>query len=210
MIIPEPVIWDKLIKDHPRIKKFRSKPFMLFKSLASLHEGSVAPGDLNIVSIPQVDLTSDAISPMDSSANDLNHISSTNVDDSMSSSDLQGKGASRRDEPEATTSTNSEQKGALPVKKRKQSQIVVVLENYMDFHKKQSAKLIDELRESKQDDMFSIGNCVAALEPMEDLSVSEKAKALRIFKCPMNREMFINTKDSNLRLYWLKEDISEM
>ncbi|KAM3225197.1 hypothetical protein ACQJBY_058130 [Aegilops geniculata] len=38
MIIAEPVIWDKLIKDHPRVKKFRSKPFMLFKTLASLHE----------------------------------------------------------------------------------------------------------------------------------------------------------------------------
>ena len=80
----------------------------------------------------------------------------------------------------------------------------------MDFRKKQSAKLVDELKESKPDDMFSIGNCVAALEPMEDLSVAEKAKALRLFKCPMNREIFINTKDSNLRLYWLKEEISEM
>ena len=72
------------------------------------------------------------------------------------------------------------------------------------------SKLVDELKESKQDDIFSIGNCVAALEPMEDLSVAEKAKALRLFKCPMNREIFINTKDSNLRLYWLKEEISEM
>ncbi|XBH96407.1 hypothetical protein VPH35_086799 [Triticum aestivum] len=200
MIIAEPVIWDKLIKDNARVKKFRSKPFMLFKSLALLHEGSVASGDLNFVSIPQVDLTSDAISPMDSSTNDLNRISSTNVDDGMSSSDLQGQWASRRDEPEATTSTNSEQKGALPVKKRKQSQITV----------KQSAKLVDELKESKPDDMFSIGNCVAALEPTKDLSVAEKAKALRLFKCPMNQEIFINTKDSNLRLYWLKEEISEM
>ena len=172
--------------------------------------GSIASGDLNFVSIPQVDLTSDAISPMDSSTNDLNHISSTNVDDGMSSSDLQGQGASRRDEPEATTSTNSDQKGALSVKKRKQSQIAVVLEDYMDFRKKQSAKLVDELKESKQDDMFSIGNCVAALEPMEDLSVAEKANALWLFKCPINQEIFINTKDSNLGLYWLKEEISEM
>uniref|UniRef100_A0A8R7TU85 Uncharacterized protein n=1 Tax=Triticum urartu TaxID=4572 RepID=A0A8R7TU85_TRIUA len=121
---------------------------------------------------------------MDSSTNDLNHISSTNVDDGMSSSDVQGQGASRRDEPEATTFTNSEQKGALPVKKRKQSQIAVVLEDYMDFRKKQSVKLIDELKESKQDDMFSIGNCVAALEPMEDLSVAEKSKGTMAFQMP--------------------------
>ena len=60
------------------------------------------------------------------------------------------------------------------MKKRKQSQIAVVLEDYMDFWKKQSAKLVDELKESKQDDIFSIGNCVAALEPMEDLSVAGK------------------------------------
>ncbi|XBH96909.1 hypothetical protein VPH35_087211 [Triticum aestivum] len=147
VIIVEPVIWDTLIKDNARIKKFRSKPFMLFKSLALLHEGSVASGDLKFVSILQVDLTSDAIPPMDSSTNDLSRISSTNVDDGMSLSDLQGQGASRRDEPEATTSTNSDQKGALSVKKRKQSQIAIVLKDYMDFRKKQSAKLVDELNE---------------------------------------------------------------
>ena len=79
--------------------------------------GSIASGDLNFVSIPQVGLTSDAISPMDSSTNYLNHISSTNVDDGMSSSNLQGQGASRRDEPEATTSTNSEQKGSTACEK---------------------------------------------------------------------------------------------
>ena len=96
IIIAEPVIWDKLIKDHPRVKKFCLKPFMLFKALASLHEGSVASGDLNFISIPQVDLTSDAISPMDSSTDDV-PFSSTNLEAGMSSSDLLDQGASRRD-----------------------------------------------------------------------------------------------------------------
>lgn len=208
MIIAEPVIWDKLIKDHPRVKKFRSKPFMLFKALASLHEGSVASGDLNFISIPQVDLTSNAISPMDSSTNDVNPFSSTNLEAGMSSSDLQDQGASRRDEAERATSANSEQKGVEPMKKRKQSQIALVLDDYIDFRKMQSAKLVEELKESKQDDLFSIGNCVDALESIEELSVAEKAKALRLFKCPMNREIFINTKNPRLRLFWLKEEIA--
>ena len=125
----------------------------------------------------------------------------------MSSSDLQGQGASRRDKAKPATSENSGQKGGGPMKKRKQSQVALALEDYIDFRKKQSATLVEELKES---DKFSIANCVAVLEPMEDLSIAEKAKALRLFKCPMNREIFINTKNPSLRIFWLKEEINAM
>ncbi|EMS67285.1 hypothetical protein TRIUR3_26908 [Triticum urartu] len=154
MIIVEPVIWDKLIKDHPRVKKFRSKPFMLFKALASLHEGSVASGDINFISTQRVDLTSDAISPMGSPMNDVNPFSSANLEAGMSSSDLQDQGASRRDEAERATSASSEQKGVELMKKRKHIPVALALEDYIDFRKKQAAKLDEELKESKLDNFF--------------------------------------------------------
>ncbi|XP_062191281.1 uncharacterized protein LOC133895107 [Phragmites australis] len=54
MIIAEPKIWDKIIKDHPKVRKFRQKPFPLFNYLASLYEGSIATGDLNFISTERV------------------------------------------------------------------------------------------------------------------------------------------------------------
>ncbi|KAM0903180.1 hypothetical protein ACQ4PT_018829 [Festuca glaucescens] len=41
MIIAEPIIWEKLKKDYPRVKWYEGKPFLLFPTLASLYEGIV-------------------------------------------------------------------------------------------------------------------------------------------------------------------------
>ena len=97
-----------------------------------------------------------------------------------------------------------------PVKKRKQSQIAAVLNDYVDFKKQQSQKFMEEMKDPKPTNQFTIGSCVAALETMDDLSVAEKSKALRLFKCELNREIFLNTKDPILRTFWLKEEISTM
>ncbi|KQK15264.2 uncharacterized protein LOC100842185 [Brachypodium distachyon] len=187
MIIAEPDIWEnKLVKDFPKVKKFRSKPFTLFNSLCSLYEGSVATGDLNFVSVQQVaqhvDLTTDPVSPTVSSANhheSLNPFSYTSLDGHMSSTDLHGPEASRREDAEPTTSALKEE----PPERRKQSQVAVVLEEYLDFRKKQSMKFIEEIKEPKPDEKFSIAACVSTLEEMEGLTDWEKGKALRLFKC---------------------------
>ncbi|KAF8712075.1 hypothetical protein HU200_028910 [Digitaria exilis] len=50
MIIAEPVIWEKLIKDNVKVAKFREKAFPLFNSLEELYQGSIATGDLNFTS----------------------------------------------------------------------------------------------------------------------------------------------------------------
>ncbi|KAM0828028.1 hypothetical protein ACQ4PT_052881 [Festuca glaucescens] len=208
MIIAEPIIWEKLKKDYPRVKRYEGKPFLLFPILASLYEGSIATGDLNFLSIPSVDLTSDVVSPTDSSTNQhgmLNPFSTTH--DAGQSSNMHGQ------EAEPTTSASSGQKVDEPVKKkRKQSQIAQVLEDYVDFKKQQSQTFVEEMKEPKQKDQFTIASCVAALETIEEeeLSIAEKSKALRLFKCQLNREIFLNTKDPILRTFWLKEEISAM
>ncbi|RCV30074.1 hypothetical protein SETIT_6G064900v2 [Setaria italica] len=55
MILTEPQVWEKLIANHPRVAKFRKKPFPLFYQLEALYEGSVATGNLNFTSTMQVD-----------------------------------------------------------------------------------------------------------------------------------------------------------
>lgn len=89
-------------------------------------------------------------------------------------------------------------------------QIAQVLEEYVDFRKQQCQKFVEEMKEPKQTEQFTIGNCVAALETMEDLSHAEKSKCLRLFKCPDNRDIFLNTKDPILRTLRLKDEISAM
>ncbi|KQJ83368.1 hypothetical protein BRADI_5g14526v3 [Brachypodium distachyon] len=119
----------------------------------------------------------------------------------MSSTDLHGPEASRREDAEPTTSALKEE----PPKRRKQSQVAVVLEEYLDFRKKQS--VVEEIKEPKPDEKFSIAACVSTLEEMEGLTDREKGKVLRLFKCQQNRESFINTKVASVRLCWLKEEI---
>uniref|UniRef100_A0ACD5WGX4 Uncharacterized protein n=1 Tax=Avena sativa TaxID=4498 RepID=A0ACD5WGX4_AVESA len=207
MIIIEPEIWEKIKKNYPRASKYEAKPFMLFPRLALLYEGSIATGDLNFLSIPQVDLTSGPISPTDSSTNQYGNPFSTAHDGGQSSTNLHGQG---HQDVEPTASATSDQKGEEPVKKRKQIQIALALEDYVDFRKKQTQQFVEEMKEPKQVDQFSIANCVAALEPMKDLTVAEKSKALRLFKCQLNREIFLNTKVPILRIFWLKEEITAM
>ena len=134
----------------------------------------------------------------------LNPFSSATLDGQAATSTNQGA-----EEFEPTTSAYSGQKGEGSVKKRKQSQVAVVLEEYLDFRKKQSKKFVEEMKEApKEDDTYSIASCVATLEAIEELTDLEKAKALRLFKCPLNRELFINSKIPSVRLYWVKEEIN--
>jgi hypothetical protein len=77
----------------------------------------------------------------------------------------------------------------------------------MDFKKKQAQQIVEEMKELNQTNQFLIGNCVRALESMEGLTIAAKSNSLWLFKCQLNREIFLNTKDPLLRMFWLKEEI---
>ena len=62
----------------------------------------------------------------------------------------------RQEETERATSANSEQKGVEPMKNRKHNHVALALEDYIDFWKKQAAKLDEELKESKQYNFLDI------------------------------------------------------
>lgn len=53
------------------MKKFCNKPFPLYNYLAALYEGSIATGDLNFISIEQVQPQTDQVIPNENDAHDV-------------------------------------------------------------------------------------------------------------------------------------------
>ncbi|KAL6591856.1 hypothetical protein ACP70R_049719 [Stipagrostis hirtigluma subsp. patula] len=124
-----------------------------------------------------------------------------------------GQGASSSyinlDEEEHATSACSGRKEDDPGKKRKQGHVAVVLEKYVDFKMQQSKKFVEELDETKKPkEEYSIKNCMDVLDTIEELSDEEKAMATNVFKCGVNREIFMNFKKPTVRLIWLKAEIA--
>ncbi|CAN6329440.1 unnamed protein product [Urochloa humidicola] len=74
--------------------------------------------------------------------------------------------------------------------------------------KKQTETFLDQLDDKMLTNDYSIKNCLNLLESIEELSDEEKAKATSIFKCELNREIFINFKNPNVRLLWVKGEIT--
>jgi hypothetical protein len=94
-------------------------------------------------------------------------------------------------------------------KKRKQSQVACVLGEYLEFKKDQSTINLEDLKEKKRrEEEFSVANCVYVLEAMDDLTDEQKADALEVFKCDLNRQVFIKTKNPNVRRIWLMKRIA--
>lgn len=155
--------------------------------------------------VPQVENTSNHAPLVDSEATngDLSPFASTN---------LEGEGVTGAnlgaEEVEPTTSICSGQKGEETREKRKHSQIGGVLENNLDFKMKKTQEVVDKVKEvPKQEDRFTIEKCVGALEAIDELTDMEKAKVLKLFKCGLNREIFMTTKSASVRLIWLRSEI---
>lgn len=109
---------------------------------------------------------------------------------------------------ESSTPNKSGEEGA-PGKKRKKNQVALVLENYLEFKKDQTQMVVEKLvQASKEENDCSIPKCIAAVEMIQELTDEEKAKALGLFRCPLNREIFMNTTSPIVRLIWLRSQIA--
>ncbi|KAG8061204.1 hypothetical protein GUJ93_ZPchr0003g16573 [Zizania palustris] len=174
---------------------------------AFISDGSIATRELNFTSIETIDL------PPPSQNECVNLDNPPEVSENPFLTNPDGQRESHNtinlDEEEHMTSSCSRHKGASYGKKRKQSKIAGVLQEYVDFRKKQTSEFNDELDgKTKPKDDCSIKNCLAILESIEELSDDEKALATNIFKCELNREIFINFKNPNIRLLWIKGEIA--
>jgi hypothetical protein len=74
-----------------------------------------------------------------------------------------------------------------------------VLDEYLEFKKDQSIMNLEDLKEQKRhEEEFLVANCVDVFEVMDDLTDEQKADALELFKCDLNRKLFIKTKNPNV------------
>ncbi|KAF8728706.1 hypothetical protein HU200_017978 [Digitaria exilis] len=214
MIIAEPNLWEKLIQDNPKVAKFRKKAFPLFSSLEKLYEGligSVATGDLNftstenpISSAQRVESTPRRSTSEQSTHNGMaffgrNPFSSFH--DSVEGTEAQS----------APLNYNLEDQEGGGGKRRKQSQTAAKLGDYIDFRKSQIQKTVEKLDEKKRhEDEYSVEKCIDIVDGMEDLSDEQKADANELFQTEMNRQIFVKTKNPNIRVIWLKKKISKV
>jgi len=63
--------------------------------------------------------------------------------------------------------------------------------------------MIDEKK--KQEDDYCVEKCIDVVDGMEDLTDEQKEDANELFQSEMNRQIFMKTKNPNVRLIWLKK-----
>ncbi|KAF8687926.1 hypothetical protein HU200_042518 [Digitaria exilis] len=209
MIIPEPNLWEKLIRDNPKVAKFRKKAFPLFSSLEKLYEGligSVATCDLNFTS------TENPISAAQRVESTPRRSTSEQSTHETQAAPSRNPFSSFHDSVEGTEAQfaplnhNSEDQEGGGGKRRKQSQTAAKLGDYIDFRKSQIQKTVEKLDEKKRhEDEYSVEKCIDIVDGMEDLSDEQKADANELFQTEMNRQIFVKTKNPNVRVIWLKK-----
>uniref|UniRef100_K3XSS8 Myb/SANT-like domain-containing protein n=1 Tax=Setaria italica TaxID=4555 RepID=K3XSS8_SETIT len=208
MILMEPQVWKKLIVNHPRVAKFRKKPFPLFYQLEALYEGSVATRNLNFTSTMQVDPSALAppvvsppvppiapfvppLAPTVERSNSEQSSSHLGANPFASSFDGQETSSAHNECNEAQDSRQEGESG----KKRKQSHIGSALEGYL-------LKKGKGVRKN-----FLLKSVCDQVEAMIKLTDEEKSFALDVFEYEIHRKIFITTKNPNVRLTWLKRKI---
>jgi len=120
------------------------------------------------------------------------------------------------DGPDITSAHNEAQsahsnqdfvEGASGRRKRKQSHIGSAIEDYVQY-KKQTGKTIEALEErKKKEEAFSVPKCLDEMDAMDGLTDVEKSYGMDIFKSEIDREVFMNMKNKNVRFIWLKRQI---
>ncbi|TVU21039.1 hypothetical protein EJB05_30650 [Eragrostis curvula] len=176
-------IWKKCVDKYPKIKKHENKGFPLFRRCEVLFEACGA-ASASEASVPAV---ASAAASEDTAANRF--------------------GASE-DGQEA-----SEAQSAPPSsgRKRNQSQIAATLGVYLDTKTDQAQKTVESImHKKKREEDYSVEKCLDTVEAMEELTDKEKATAAGLFEKEIKRELFIKFKNHNVRLIWLRKEISKL
>ncbi|OEL26223.1 hypothetical protein BAE44_0012757 [Dichanthelium oligosanthes] len=96
-------------------------------------------------------------------------------------------------------------------KKRKQSQMVAKLGDFIEFRKNHIEKIIEKLDDKKRcEDDYSVETCIDIVDTLEELIDDQKVDANELFQSEMNRQIFVKTKNPDVRLIWLKKKISQV
>jgi hypothetical protein len=195
----------------------------LYNQLSALYDGSCATCDLNFTSTQQHTSSRQQLNIQD----EAEAMSSFRIDDDLGvnpdlnpfASNLHGlEASSTRVEigGHERTPASSEQLAESHGRKRKQSQIAEVLEEYLDYKRQHNDKLLDVVNQIDQQaegcnkkEEYCIGKCVRVLESMEELTEEEMEATMGVFKCEENKEIFLNSQRPRVRLLWLRNEIDK-
>ncbi|TVU27996.1 hypothetical protein EJB05_19502 [Eragrostis curvula] len=207
----DPEIWKKCVAKYPKIKKHEKKGFPLFRRCEVLYEGSIATGDLCFTSTdPVVQPTHLPTESLQLAAQPSpSEASVPAVASAAASEDTAANpfGASE-DGQEA-----SEAQSAPPSsgRKRNQSQIAATLGVYLGTKTDQTQKTVESImHKKKREEDYSVEKCLDTVEAMEELTDEEKATAAGLFEKEIKRELFMKFKNHNVRLIWLRKEISKL
>ena len=85
------------------------------------------------------------------------------------------------------------------------------LETTLISGKTRLKKTMKELNEKKKrEDDYSVQKCIDIVDAIEELTDEQKADCNELFQSEMNRQIFVSTKNPNVRLIWLKKKISQV
>ncbi|KAJ1268284.1 hypothetical protein BS78_07G123600, partial [Paspalum vaginatum] len=220
MLIAEPQIWDKMIESDKRVSKFKKKTFPLYNDVASLHEGNVAIGDLNFTSTQEVPSLAPPLAPAGPPAAltpplapatlapppaPLVPYAASSTEHGLAPFDTSPFGS----DVQETSSAHKEITEGGSRRKRKQSHIGSVLEDYVEFKKDQSNKAMNAIDEKRRrEEEYSVEKCLEKLDSMDELTDEDKAYGMNVFESEANREMFMKSKNHKAHLIWLKRKIA--
>ncbi|KAE8808826.1 hypothetical protein D1007_14572 [Hordeum vulgare] len=224
-------IWDEIIDESPKARKYQSKSFPLLQSLEMLLErdipegvGSIDEEDNNTSTLQIMSRRLSALVPgsIDEGENNISTLQRTlelgsqgledvdllqNHDEEALERPQPGadpKPQQRADEPAQSSSCIEPQKDKP--KKRKASDIQQTMEAYLDFRMKQ-ARMKEQTK--KDGEQFSISRCIKALHSMTDVSDQVRVLAADVFKDTVNREIFLSY-EPRLRALWLKREVNRL
>ena len=85
------------------------------------------------------------------------------------------------------------------------------LETTLISGKTRLKKTMKELNEKKKrEDDYSVQKCIDIVDAIEELTDEQKADCNELFQSEMNRQIFVSTKNPNVRLIWLKKKNSQV
>ena len=204
-----------VLQSFSKIGKFRTKDFPHFEALGELYDGQLAEGTYNFTSTqrsqqpvaPQAEIDPEIMSV--EVIHPHSHTEETLVgaqDDThggMQEANLQANNAGHDETRQTVAAAPSTSTDKEPKRYRTNGDVAAVMEKYIEMKTKQ---IEDAKSDPRNVDEYSIKNCIARLSTM-DVSQEEKAKALRVFKNPSNRELFI-CADMETALMWLRAEIA--
>ncbi|KXG23788.1 hypothetical protein SORBI_3008G140500 [Sorghum bicolor] len=206
MIIAKPEIWDEMIEENAKVSKFQKKSFPLYENLASLYAGSITTRDLNSTSTehPPNKRVGPPVKRSHTEQSTQNTIAAFDtIGINFAINGTNPSPQSNGPEVQSAPSINLEDQEGVSGKIRKQSQMPAKIKEFIELRKIQ----IDDKK--KQEDDYCVEKCIDVVDGMEDLTDEQKADANELFQSKMNRQIFMKTKNPNVRLIWLKKKISQ-